>query len=106
LIIVTQCVIILIMIKSFADKETERVFNRELSRKLPADIQRAARRKMEILNAAQTLQDLRNPPANRLEKLIGLRKHQHSIRINDQWRLCFVWKGTDAEAVEIVDYHN
>ena len=93
------------MIKSFADKETEKVFNREFSRKLPPDIQRPARRKLEILNAAGSLQDLRIPPANRLEKLADKRQGQHSIRINDQWRLCFVWKGSDAYLVEIVDYH-
>jgi proteic killer suppression protein len=93
------------MLKSFANKETEKVFNREFSRKLPPDIQRPARRKLEILNAAGTLQDLRVPPSNRLEKLSGNRQGQHSIRINEQWRICFVWKGSDAYAVEIVDYH-
>jgi proteic killer suppression protein len=93
------------MLKSFADKETEKVFNREFSRKLPTDIQRPARRKLEILNAAETLLDLRNPPSNHLEKLSGNRKDQHSIRINDQWRICFLWKSGDAHAVEIVDYH-
>ncbi len=93
------------MIKSFADHETEKVFNREFSRKLPPDIQRPARRKLEILNAAGSLQDLRLPPSNRLEKLAGKRQGQHSIRINDQWRLCFVWKDSDAYTVETVDYH-
>ncbi len=93
------------MIKSFAEKETEKVFNREFSKKLPPDIQRAARRKLEVLNAAETLQDLRTPPSNHLEKLSGSRKGQHSIRINDQWRICFVWKETDAHNVEIADYH-
>jgi len=93
------------MIKSFADKETERVFNREFSRKLPPDIQRAARRKLEVLNAAESLPDLQKPPSNRPEKLIGRRKGQHSIRVNDQWRICFMWKRTDAYDVEIVDYH-
>ena len=93
------------MIKSFADKETKKIFNREFSRKLPPDIQRPARRKLEMLNAAGALQDLRLPPSNRLEKLAGKRQGQHSIRINDQWRLCFVWKGSDAYTVEIVDYH-
>ncbi len=94
------------MIKSFADKETEKVFNRKFSRKLASDIQRPARRKLEILNAAETLQDLRTPPSNHLEKLSGNRKGQHSIRINDRWRICFVWKESDAHAVEIVDYHS
>ncbi|MEW6716387.1 MAG: type II toxin-antitoxin system RelE/ParE family toxin [Chloroflexota bacterium] len=93
------------MIKGFADKETERVFNREFSRKLPPDIQRPARRKLEILNAAETLQDLHLPPSNHLEKLVGNRKGQHSIRINDRWRVCFVWKDGDAYEVEIVEYH-
>jgi proteic killer suppression protein len=93
------------MIKSFANKETEKVFNREFSRKLPPELQRPARRKLELLNAAGTLQDLRLPPANHLEKLAGKRQGKHSIRINDQWRLCFVWKGSDAYTVEIVDYH-
>jgi len=93
------------MIKSFADKETEKVFKRQFSRKLPADIQRAARRKLEILEAAEHLQDLRIPPANRLEKLSGNRKGQHSIRINQQWRVCFEWREKDAYNVEIVDYH-
>ncbi|MBM4421888.1 MAG: type II toxin-antitoxin system RelE/ParE family toxin [Chloroflexi bacterium] len=93
------------MIRSFGDKETEKVFNREFSRKLPTDIQRPARRKLEILNAAETLEDVRTPPSNHLEKLSGNRKGQHSIRINDQWRICFVWKDGDAHSVEIVDYH-
>ncbi|MBM3272772.1 plasmid maintenance system killer family protein [Candidatus Kaiserbacteria bacterium] len=93
------------MIKGFADKETEKVFNREFSRKLPPDIQRAARRKLEVLNAAESLSDLQKPPANRLEKLSGRRRGQHSIRVNDQWRICFTWKRTDAYDVEIVDYH-
>jgi proteic killer suppression protein len=93
------------VVKSFADKETERVFHREFSRKLAPDIQPAARRKLEVINAAETLDDLRMPPSNRLEKLSGNRKGQHSIRINDQWRLCFVWRGKDAHAVGIVDYH-
>ena len=93
------------MIKSFADRETEKVFGREFSRKLPPDIQPNARRKLEIINAAETLENLRVPPSNRLEKLSGNRKGQHSIRINDQWRICFVWKGKDAHEVGIVDYH-
>jgi len=93
------------MIKSFADKETEKVFKRQFSRKLPVDIQRAARRKLEVLEAAEQLQDLRIPPANRLEKLSGNRKGQYSIRINQQWRVCFEWREKDAYHVEIVDYH-
>ncbi len=93
------------MIKTFACKETERLFNRQFSRKLPQSIQRAARRKLEILDAAEFLQDLRIPPSNRLEKLSGDRKGQHSIRINDRWRICFEWPSGDAYSVEIVDYH-
>ena len=93
------------MIKSFADKETEKVFNREFSRKLPPDIQRPSRRKLEILNAAETLLDLRQPPSNHLEKLSGSRQGQYSLRINEQWRICFAWQAGDAQAVEIVDYH-
>jgi len=93
------------MIKSFADKETEKLFGREFSRKLPNDIQRIARRKLEVLDAAEGLNDLRVPPSNRLEKLKGERASQHSIRVNDQWRICFEWRGEDAYAVEIVDYH-
>lgn len=93
------------MIKSFSDKETEKLFKRELPRKLPSEILHIARRKLEILHAADRLQDLRSPPSNRLEKLKGERKDQYSIRINSQWRICFIWSGSDAFDVEIVDYH-
>ncbi len=93
------------MIKSFACKETEKIFNRQVSRKLPRDIQKIARRKFEIIEGAEVLQDLRIPPNNRLEKLSKDRKGQHSIRINDQWRICFEWHKGDAYGVEIVDYH-
>jgi proteic killer suppression protein len=93
------------MIKSFADKETERIFNREISRRFAPDIQRKARIKLEILDAAEALQDLRIPPSNRLEKLSGDRQGQHSIRVNNQWRICFVWQDGNAYRVEIVDYH-
>jgi toxin HigB-1 len=93
------------MIRSFKSKETEKVFNRERSQKLPADIQQVALRKLRMLNRAMTLQDLRVPPANRLEKLSGDRAGQYSIRINDQWRICFDWDAGDAQNVEIVDYH-
>ena len=93
------------MIKSFADKETENLFARQFSRKLPQNIQRIARYKLEILDAAELLDDLRIPPGNRLEKLSGDREDQHSIRINDQWRICFVWRNGDVYQVEIVDYH-
>ena len=93
------------MIKSFADKETERIFNRVASHRFSPGIQRKARIKLEMLDAAEALQDLRVPPSNRLEKLTGDRQGQHSIRINDQWRICFVWQDGDAYRVEIVDYH-
>ncbi|NGX17740.1 type II toxin-antitoxin system RelE/ParE family toxin [Wenzhouxiangella sp. XN24] len=93
------------MIKSFKCRETERVFGGRFSRRLPRDVQRLAARKLEILAAAGNLDTLRVPPSNRLEKLKGDRSGQHSIRINDQWRICFVWKGGDALEVEIVDYH-
>lgn len=93
------------MIKTFTDKETEKLFDRVISRRLPQDIQNIARRKLEILHAAGNIQDLRNPPSNHLEKLKGERKEQHSIRINDQWRICFRWHENDAYEVEIVDYH-
>ena len=93
------------MIKSFADKETEQLFERIFSRKLPPNIQYAARIKLEVLDAAESLNDLRVPPGNRLEKLSGERKGQFSIRINDQWRICFTWQQENACDVEIVDYH-
>ena len=93
------------MIKSFASKETHKLFNRKFSRKLPQSIQRVARRKLLILDAAETLNDLRVPPGNRLEQLSGDREGQYSIRINDQWRICFEWRRGDAHRVEIVDYH-
>ena len=93
------------MIRSFADNEVELVWNGMGSRRLPGDIQAVARRKLRMLNNAVTMDDLRVPPANRLEPLKGDRKGQHSIRINDQWRVCFRWKDGDAFDVEIVDYH-
>lgn len=93
------------MIRSFKSKEAERIFNRERSQRLPADIQQVALRKLRMLNRAATLQDLRVPPANRLEKLSGGRAGQYSIRINDQWRICFDWADGDVLNVEIVDYH-
>lgn len=93
------------MIRSFRDQETQKVFFRERSRKLPQNIQQVAYRKLRMLSNAQTLADLRIPPANRLEKLAGDRGGQYSIRINDQWRICFEWHDGDAYNVEIVDYH-
>ncbi|OGI46868.1 MAG: plasmid maintenance system killer protein [Candidatus Muproteobacteria bacterium RIFCSPHIGHO2_01_FULL_65_16] len=93
------------MIRNFRDKETELIWIGDVSRRLPHDIQSVARRKLRMLNNARVLNDLRVPPANRLEALHGDRKGQHSIRINDQWRICFLWKDGDAYDVEIVDYH-
>lgn len=94
------------MIKSFKSKETEKIFNREYSLKLPLAIQRTAMRKLWMIDAAQTINDLRVPPANHLEQLKGKRKGQYSIRINEQWRICFKWQQSDAYELEIVDYHN
>ncbi|MGB5157307.1 type II toxin-antitoxin system RelE/ParE family toxin [Desulfobacterium sp. N47] len=93
------------MIKSFRDKETEKIFSRQISTKLPQDIQRIARKKLVMLDAAAQLNDLRTPPGNRLEALQRDRKGQHSIRINDQWRICFKWRDGDAYDAEITDYH-
>lgn len=93
------------MIRAFADKEAEKIWQGTPSRRLPTDIQQVARRKLRMLNNAATLEDLRIPPANRLETLKGTRKGQHSIRINNQWRICFHWREGDAFDVEIVDYH-
>jgi len=93
------------VIRSFRDKEAQKIFQRVRSSKLPSDLQRVALRKLRMLHRAQTLADLRVPPANRLERLRGKREGQHSIRINDQWRICFPWESRDAHDVEIVDYH-
>ncbi|NBD32683.1 MAG: type II toxin-antitoxin system RelE/ParE family toxin [Cyanobacteria bacterium] len=93
------------MIRNFKDKETEKIFQRQRSPKLPSEIQQVALRKLRMLNRAETLQDLRVPPANRLERLSGDREGQYSIRVNNQWRICFKWEEGDAIDVEIVDYH-
>ncbi|HEX4054821.1 MAG TPA: type II toxin-antitoxin system RelE/ParE family toxin [Tepidisphaeraceae bacterium] len=93
------------MIRSFRCRETEGIFNLRRSRRLPADIQQVALRKLRMLNRAASIDDLRIPPANRLEKLAGSRTGQWSIRINDRWRICFRWNSGDAFDVEIVDYH-
>jgi toxin HigB-1 len=93
------------MIKSFRDKEAEKIFDREFSRKLPQSIQRVAMRKMLMIEAATDLNDLKVPPANRLEKLRGRRAGQYSIRVNDQWRVCFNWQKGHIHNVEITDYH-
>jgi toxin HigB-1 len=93
------------VIRNFIDKEAEKIWSGTSSRRLPADIQNVARRKLRMLNNAVNVDDLRIPPANRLEALKGNRKGQYSIRINDQWRICFRWSHGDAHDVEIVDYH-
>lgn len=93
------------MIKSFKEKETEKVFTGQFSKKLPQDIQRIAERKLIMLHGAKGLHDLRVPPSNRLETLKGNREGQHSIRINNQWRVCFEWRKDGAHQVEIIDYH-
>jgi toxin HigB-1 len=93
------------MIKTFKDTEAEKVFGRQFSRKLPQDIQLTANRKLWMLDAATTLEDLKIPPSNCLEALSGDRKGLHGIRINRQWRICFRWHEGNAFNVEIVDYH-
>jgi len=93
------------MIQDFRDKQTELVWDGIASQRLPQTIQAVARRKLRMLNNAATLNDLRIPPANRLERLRGSRAGQYSIRINEQWRICFMWKDRDVYQVEIVDYH-
>ena len=93
------------MIVTFASKETERIWNGMRSRKLPADIQQRALAKLRLINRSKSLEDLRNPPGNHLEALKDDRTGQHSVRINRQWRICFVWKDGEAHGVEIVDYH-
>ena len=93
------------MIKEFHCRESEKIFNRRPSRKIPGEIHRIALRRLLLLDAAESLDDLHSPPGNQLEKLRGDRKGQYSIRINEQWRICFEWKQGDAYRVEIVDYH-
>jgi len=93
------------VIKSFRDKETERLFSRHFSRHFPPNLHRIAWQKLAILDAAERLEDLRIPPGNRLEKLSGNRDGEYSIRINDQWRVCFRWIEGNAYDVEITDYH-
>jgi len=94
------------VIESFASKETEKIFQGEISKKLPIEIQRTARRRLLYLDEAENLQDIQAVPGNRLEKLKGDRAGQYSIRINDQWRICFEWVANKARNVEIVDYHS
>jgi proteic killer suppression protein len=93
------------MIKEFGDKETEKIWNGIRSKKLPSEIQNSARRKLRMINNSQDINDLRIPPANRLEKLKGDLEDYYSIRINNQWRIIFQWKNDDAYKIKIVDYH-
>jgi len=93
------------VIRSFADSETERVFQRLGWKRLSVEVQRMAYRKLVVIDAAESINDLRIPPGNRLEKLKGNREGQHSIGVNEQWRICFRWKDGDAYEVEITDYH-
>ena len=93
------------MIKSFGCKETEKVFNKIFSKQLPGSIQQIALRKLRMLDSAIDIRDFVAPPSNRLEKLKGNRKERHSIRINDQWRICFMFANGEATTVEITDYH-
>jgi proteic killer suppression protein len=93
------------MIGSWRDRDAKALFDRRPSRRLPADLHRRALAKLLILDAAETLEDLRIPPGNRLEKLSGKRAGEYSIRINDQWRICFIWEAGNAYQVEITDYH-
>ena len=94
-----------LVLKSFADRDTEKLWLTGRSRRLPGDILQRALIKLQLIDAAVELAFHKLPPGNRLEALKGDRRGQHSIRINDQWRICFLWSGTDAEQVEIVDYH-
>jgi proteic killer suppression protein len=93
------------VIRTFRNSTTRKVFERERARKLPSDVQRRAHRKLLLLDAAERLDELRVPPGNRLERLAGDRAGQHSIRINNQWSICFCWKDGDAYDVEVCDYH-
>ena len=93
------------MIKSFANKQTESIYQRQIDKHLPKEMQQPALRKLRMLNNAKSIQDLRSPPGNRLEKLKGERAGQYSSRINDQWRVCFEWRDDNAYEVEITDYH-
>jgi len=103
--LVTRCVTLTAVIRSFRDKDTQRLWNRERVRRFGPDVRRSALKRLTRLDAAESLDDLRAFPGNRLEKLRGDRQGQHSIRINDQWRICFVWTDAGPDDVEIVDYH-
>lgn len=101
-----RVIIVVVVIRSFADKDTERVFKRLASKRLSIELQRAAYRRLLIIDGAEEISDLKIPPGNRLEKLRHDREGRFSIRINEQWRICFFWKDNDAYEVEIVDYHS
>ncbi len=92
------------MIRSFGSKDTERIWHEQYIKRVDRAVQRATLRKLELIHAAKVIEDLRVPPGNRLERLVGDRRGQHSIRVNDQWRICFVWREGGAENVELVDY--
>lgn len=93
------------MIRSFGSKDTERIWHEQYVKRVDRTVQRATLRKLELIHAAKDVEDLRIPPGNRLERLVGDRRGQHSIRVNAQWRLCFVWRDGGADSVELVDYH-
>ncbi|MGO1581745.1 MAG: type II toxin-antitoxin system RelE/ParE family toxin [Actinomycetaceae bacterium] len=93
------------MIRSFGSKDTERIWYEQYVKRVDRTVQRATLRKLELIHAAKDVEDLRVPPGNRLERLVGDRRGQHSIRVNAQWRLCFVWRDGGADNVELVDYH-
>lgn len=93
------------MIRSFENKDTERIWHEQYVKRVDRTVQRATLRKLELIHAAKDVEDLRIPPGNRLEQLVGDRRGQHSIRVNAQWRICFVWREGGAENVELVDYH-
>lgn len=93
------------MIRSFGSKDTERIWNEQYVKAIDRTVQRATLRKLELIHAAVVIEDLRIPPGNRLEQLKGDRKGQHSIRVNDRWRICFIWNKGGAQDVELVDYH-
>ena len=93
------------MIRSFGSKDAERIWHEQYVKGIDRNVQRTALRKMELLHAAHNVEDLRVPPGNRLERLVGDRRGQYSIRVNDQWRICFIWRDGGADNVELVDYH-
>ncbi|MCX0276160.1 type II toxin-antitoxin system RelE/ParE family toxin [Brevibacterium sp. CS2] len=93
------------MIRSFGSKDTERIWHEQYVKRVDRTVQRATLRKLELIHAAKDVEDLRVPPGNRLERLVGDRRGQHSIRVNAQWRLCFAWRDGGADNVELVDYH-